>query len=47
MNPWDDDGERPPRQAGWGCLVAAIIGSVTTVIAAVIVINLVASTYPW
>jgi hypothetical protein len=43
-DPWNDD-EQPPRQASWGCLAAAIIGSVTTVIVLVIVINLIASTF--
>jgi hypothetical protein len=45
--PWDDDGERPPRQLGWGCLAVVIIGSVTTLIAVVIVLRVIASTYPW
>lgn len=45
-DPWSDDAP-PPRQASWGCLVAAIIGSVTTVIAVVIVLKLIASTFPW
>jgi hypothetical protein len=47
VNPWDDDGERPPRELGWGCLAAVIIGSVTSVIAVVIIIRVIAATYPW
>jgi hypothetical protein len=47
-DPWaDDGGDRPPRQLGWGCLAAMIIGSVATLVAAVIVIRVIASTFPW
>jgi hypothetical protein len=45
-DPWGDD-DRPPRQASWGCLVAAIIGSVSTIIVVVIVLKTVADTFPW
>jgi hypothetical protein len=46
-DPWDDDEQRAPRQFGWGCLAALIIGSVTTLVAIVIVIRVIAATYPW
>lgn len=47
MNPWNDDAAGAPRKLGWGCLAAVIIGSVTTVIALVIVLNVISSTLPW
>jgi hypothetical protein len=46
-DPWRADGDRPPRQLGWGCLAAVIIGSVTALVALVLVLRVVASTYPW
>lgn len=46
VDPWDESDERAPRQAGWGCAIAAIIGSITTVIVIVLVIRLVASLAP-
>jgi hypothetical protein len=46
VNPWDDNAP-PPRQASWGCLAAVIIGSIATVIAVVIVCNVIGSTFPW
>ena len=47
MNPWDDDEARPPRQLGWGCLAAVIIGSVTSVVALILVVRVIADTFPW
>jgi len=47
LNPWDDDEAQRPRQMGWGCLAAVIIGSVTTIVAVVIVLKVVTSTFPW
>jgi hypothetical protein len=47
LNPWDEDESRRPRQVGWGCLAAVIIGSITTIVAVVIVLKVVASTFPW
>ena len=47
MNPWDDDEAQRPRRMGWGCLAAVIIGSITTIVAVVIVLKVVASTLPW
>lgn len=43
VDPWNDDTDPPPRIAGWGCLAATIIGSVTTVIALIIVCKVAAS----
>jgi hypothetical protein len=47
VDPWSDDEARPPRQMGWGCLAAVIIGSVTTVVALVIVLKVIVDTFPW
>jgi hypothetical protein len=47
VDPWSDDGAQPPRKPGWGCLAAVIIGSVTTVVALVIVLKVIADTFPW
>ncbi len=47
MNPLDDDEAQPPRQLGWGCLAAVIIGSVTSVVALILVARVIAATYPW
>jgi hypothetical protein len=47
VNPWDDDGwtgspkKRPT--SNWGCAIAAIIGSVATIVVLIIVIKLLAS----
>lgn len=43
VNPWDDDDLRAPRPAGWGCAIAAIIGSITAVILLVVVAKLASS----
>jgi hypothetical protein len=43
---WDEkDDERAPRQFGWGCAIAAIIGAATAIIAFIIVLNTVASVF--
>ncbi len=47
VDPWSDDEAPPPRQIGWGCLSAVIIGSLTTVVALVIILKVVADTFPW
>jgi hypothetical protein len=43
---WDDDGwadgRKRPARPGWGCALAAIVGSVAVVVAAVLVIKLLA-----
>jgi hypothetical protein len=44
-DPWDDDGAPPPRQFGWGCLAAVIIASIATVVALVIVIQVIAAAF--
>lgn len=38
-DPWSDE-DRPPPRSNWGCAIAAIIGSVATVIAIIIVFRL-------
>jgi hypothetical protein len=47
VNPWDDDGWAGPPQKrprpSWGCALAAIIGSVATIVVIVIVVKLLAS----
>jgi hypothetical protein len=47
VDPWSDDDAKPPRQPGWGCLAAVIIASATSVIAVVLVLKMIASTFPW
>jgi len=46
-DPWDEDDRPPPRRLGWGCLLAVIITSVACVVAAIMVLRVVASTFPW
>jgi len=40
-----DTGARPPRKAGWGCLVATIVASAASVIALVLVVKIVADAF--
>lgn len=43
---WDEkDDERAPRQFGWGCAAAAIIGAAAAIIAFVIMLKTVASVF--
>lgn len=53
MQPWDDDEDSRPDKPdswdhakkpkpGWGCAVAAIIGSIATIVAIIIVVKFLA-----
>jgi hypothetical protein len=40
MNPWDEGEQAPRGPSRWGCALAAIVGSVALVVAAILVLTL-------
>jgi hypothetical protein len=55
VNPWNDDDSRPTEpgawdhakrpKPGWGCAVAAIVGSIATVVAIIIIVKFLAGLF--
>jgi hypothetical protein len=45
VDPWSEDEAKPPRQPGWGCLVAVVIASATSIIALVLVLKVIVATF--